>query len=222
MPVHHRLRFLTFPMRTSRLCSLWPDMRPLRFRRVPFGRDVAFDPGGATASRIAMPHMLPSTVPSVSASATFFLSWLNPPPHPITVYASHPPSPTTAQHSLPGGALPPYRGRSFTGRIASASPDAPEPEVRIHLPPADSLSLSRSRFRRSRTRLSARVWAAGLATGSAETRRVFRYRVNRRQYLCRAIFQYRSAAGRGAGLNARWIGRSLNSDRVQAKPSTIR
>src|SRR6476646_11867154 len=48
-------------MRTSRLCSLWPAMRPLRFRRVPFGRDGAFDPGGATASRIAMPHMLPST-----------------------------------------------------------------------------------------------------------------------------------------------------------------
>src|SRR6202045_3170786 len=129
MPVHHRLRFLSFPMQTSRLCSLWPDMRPLRFRRAPFGRDVAFDPGGATASRIAMPHMLPSTVPSVSASAKFFLSWLNPTPHPITVYASHPPSPTTAQHSLPGGALPPYRGRSFTGRIASASPDAPEPEL---------------------------------------------------------------------------------------------
>jgi len=56
MPVHHRLRFLTFPMRASRLCSLWPAMRPLRFRRVPFGRDGAFDPGGATASRIAMPH----------------------------------------------------------------------------------------------------------------------------------------------------------------------
>jgi hypothetical protein len=85
-----------------------------------------------------MPHMLPSTVPSVSASAKFFLSWLNPTPHPITVYASHPPSPTTAQHSLPGGALPPYRGRSFTGRNASASPDAPEPEVRIHLPPPAS------------------------------------------------------------------------------------
>src|SRR5580658_10188724 len=77
------------------------------------------------------------------------------------------------------------------------------PMVRIHSPPADSLSLSRSSFRRSRTRLSARVWAAGLATGSAETRRGFRYRVNRRQYLCRAIFQYRGAAGRGAGLNAR-------------------
>jgi len=138
MPVHHRLRFLTFPMRASRLCSLWSDMRPLRFRRVPFGRDVAFDPGGATASRITMPHILPSTVPSVSASATLLISWLNPPPHPITVYASHPPLPTTTQHSLPGGALPPYRGRSFTGRIASASPDAPEPKVRIHLPPAES------------------------------------------------------------------------------------
>src|SRR5262250_3091086 len=138
MPVHHRLRLLTFPMRTSRLCSLWPDMRSLRFRRVPFGRDVAFDPGGATASRVAIPHILPSTVPSVSASATFFLSWLNPPPHPITVYASHPPSPTTAQHSLPGGALLPYRGRFFTGRNASASPDAPERKVRIHSPPAKS------------------------------------------------------------------------------------
>src|SRR5215471_11601542 len=135
MPVHHRLRFLTFPMRTSRLCSLWPDMRSLRFRRFPFGRDGTFDPGGATASRIAMPHILPSTVPSVSASATLFLSWLNPPPHPITVYASHPPSPTTAQHSLPGGALPPYRGRSFTGRTSSASPDALRPRARIRFPP---------------------------------------------------------------------------------------
>src|SRR5215471_11458687 len=138
MPVHHRLRFLTFPMRTSRLCSLWPDMRSLRFRRVPFGRDGTFDPGGAMASRLAMPHILPSTVPSVSASPTFFLSWLNPPPHPITVYASHPSSPTTAQHSLPGGALPPYRGRSFTGRNASASPDAPELKFRIQFPPAES------------------------------------------------------------------------------------
>src|ERR1700736_3478949 len=42
-------------------------------------------------------------------------------------------------------------------------------------------------------RLSARLCAAGLATGSAETRRVLQDRANRRQYLCRAIFQYRSA-----------------------------
>ena len=43
------------------------------------------------------------------------------------------------------------------------------PMVRIHPPPAESLSLFRSRFRRSRTRLSARVCADGLATASAET-----------------------------------------------------
>src|SRR6516162_8372586 len=164
MPVHHRLRFLTFPMRASRLCSLWSDMRPLRFRRVPFERDVAFDPGGATASRITMPHILPSTVPSVSASATLLISWLNPRPHPITVYASHPPLPTTTQHSLPGGALPPYRGRSFTGRIAPASPDAPELQVRIHSPPAKSLlrtlnlRLSQSRGSPSETPPRSGAW----------------------------------------------------------------
>src|ERR1700730_17983457 len=77
-------------------------------------------------------------VPSVSACAMLPLSWLNLPPHPITVYASHPPSPTTTQHSLPGGALPPYRSRSFTGRTASASPHAPELRARIRLPPSVS------------------------------------------------------------------------------------
>ena|SRR6516165_11839523 len=47
-------------------------------------------------------------------------------------------TPITGRPPLPGGALPPYRGRSFTGRIAPASPDAPELKVRIHLPPAES------------------------------------------------------------------------------------
>src|SRR5215472_3852172 len=75
MPVHHRLRFLTFPMRTSRLCSLWPDMRSLRFRRVPFGRDVTFDPGGATASRVAIPHILPSTVGDGGCEAYTVIGW---------------------------------------------------------------------------------------------------------------------------------------------------
>jgi len=178
MPVHHRLRFLTFPMRASRLCSLWPDMRPLRFRRAPFGRDGTFDLGGATASRIVMPHMLPSTVPSVSASATFFLSWLNPPPHPITVYASHPPSPTTAQHSLPGGALPPYRGRSFTGRIASASPDAPELRVRVHSPPADSPSLAGFLLPVSKSRQLPRRARARPGGVAAETRRARQHHAN--------------------------------------------
>src|SRR5712671_5033467 len=64
----------------------------------------------------------------------------------------------------------------------------------VRLSPASAIELREPR-------LSARVCAAGLATGSAETRRVFRYRANRRQYLCRAIFQYRGAAD-GVGENA--------------------
>jgi hypothetical protein len=46
--------------------------------------------------------MLPSTLLTGSASAVFWLSRLNSTPHAITVYASHPPSPATTQHSLPG------------------------------------------------------------------------------------------------------------------------
>src|SRR5580704_17971642 len=64
MPVHHRLRFLTFPMRTSRLCSLWPDMRPLRFRRVPFGRDVAFDGSERLGLRKVTSFVAQSPTPS--------------------------------------------------------------------------------------------------------------------------------------------------------------
>src|SRR5271154_419791 len=126
MPVHHRLRLLAFPMRASRLFSLWPDVRPLRFRRGPFVRDVVSDTGGATApGALTVPHVLPSTIMNVSASAILCFSVLNLTPHAITVYASHPPSPATTQHSLPGSALPLYRSRSFTGRNAPASPDAP-------------------------------------------------------------------------------------------------
>ena len=57
-----------------------------------------------------------------------------------------------------------------------------------------------STFEGPEPRLSARVCAGGLATGSVETRRVFRYRANRRQYLCRAIFQYRTAGDVGSSL----------------------
>ena len=65
-------------------------------------RDVVFDPGRASAPRIAVPHMLPSTLLTVSASAISWFSRLNSTPHTITVYASQPPSPPTKQHSLPG------------------------------------------------------------------------------------------------------------------------
>src|SRR5438046_3405757 len=46
--------------------------------------------------------MLPSTLLTGSASASFCLSRLNSQPHSIVVYASLPPLPTTPQHSLPG------------------------------------------------------------------------------------------------------------------------
>src|SRR5271166_6691176 len=46
--------------------------------------------------------MLPSTLLTVSASASFGISELNSAPHRIAVYASQPPSPTTTQHSLAG------------------------------------------------------------------------------------------------------------------------
>jgi len=95
MPVHHRLRFLTFPdADQSALQPVAGHETSQVSERVPFGRDVAFDP---PAERRQSRHSdcrtcLPSTVPSVSASRkVYFFSWLNPPPHPITVYASHPP-----------------------------------------------------------------------------------------------------------------------------------
>src|SRR5215208_7814579 len=113
-------------MRASRLFSRWSSVRSLRFRRIPFRRDVAFDPGGATAPRITVPHMLPSTIMTGSASATLSISRLNPTPQRIAVYASQLPSPTTTQHSLPGGPLRPYPCRSFTGWNTPASPDAPK------------------------------------------------------------------------------------------------
>src|SRR5216684_8076210 len=89
-------------MRTLGALCHRSNVRSPRFRRDPFVRDVVFDPGRASAPRIAVPHMLPSTLLTASASAISWISWLNSTPHTITVYASHPPSPATTQHSLPG------------------------------------------------------------------------------------------------------------------------
>ena len=68
----------------------------------------------------------------------------------------------------------------------------------------ESVSLPQPVSKGRQPRLSARVCAAGLETGSAETHGVFRYRANRRQYLCRTIFQYRSAAGGLLALPIGW------------------
>src|SRR4029078_5372413 len=77
--------------------------RPPRFRCDPFARDVAFDPGRASAPRMSVPHMLPSSEGKPSAPALSDLSWLNPTSHAIAVYASQPLSPVATQHSLPSG-----------------------------------------------------------------------------------------------------------------------
>src|SRR5262249_23712713 len=71
VPVHHRLRLLTFPMRTvPRPRHLRPVTRYPSFRRDPFARDVALDPGGTTMPRITASHMLRSTMKTVSAPAS--------------------------------------------------------------------------------------------------------------------------------------------------------
>jgi hypothetical protein len=100
--VHHRLRLLAFPMRTLGPWCHRSDAGPPRFRRDPLLRDGVFDHGRASAPRMTAPHVLPSTLLTGSASASFCLSRLNSPPHSIVVYASLPPLPATTQHSLPG------------------------------------------------------------------------------------------------------------------------
>src|ERR1700751_5155527 len=69
-----------------------------------------------------------------------------------------------------------------------------ELKVRIHLPPADSPSLSRSHFRASRTRAFPAGVRGSLDDGVSRDAAGFPLGANRRQCLCRAIFQYRSAA----------------------------
>src|SRR5262245_13556531 len=82
------------------------DPRSPSFRCDPFARDVALDPSRASAPRIAVPPMLPSSQSKLSAPAMSDLSWLNPTPHAIAVYASRPLSPVATQHSLSSGRYP--------------------------------------------------------------------------------------------------------------------
>ena len=105
-PLPRQLRLLDFPSWPGIAVATAGGMRSPRFRRDPFIRDVASDPGRATVPCIAAPHMLPSAVATASAPATSRISWLNPTPHMIAVYASPWSSPAPTQHSLPGGRYP--------------------------------------------------------------------------------------------------------------------
>src|SRR3954462_2158173 len=68
-PVPRQLRLLDFLSRPGIAPATAGQTRSLRFRRAPFLRDVASDPGRATGPRIAAPHMLPSAPVTASAPA---------------------------------------------------------------------------------------------------------------------------------------------------------
>src|SRR5262245_499992 len=71
-------------MRTRSTHGLWSDAGYPRFRRDPFARDVALDPGGSTMPRITASHMLRSTVKTVSAPAiSSFRGSIPHPTHPL-------------------------------------------------------------------------------------------------------------------------------------------
>src|SRR5260370_22066812 len=110
--VPRQLRLLDFLSRPGSTQATAGQTRSPRFQRDPSVRDVASDPGRATVPRITAPHMLPSAIATASAPAISRISWLNPTPHTITVYASPWSSPSTTQHSLPGGPYP-FPGPDF-------------------------------------------------------------------------------------------------------------
>ena len=76
-----------------------------RFRHDPFARDVASDPGGAMAPRDGGATHVAFGSDDGLGLHNVVISWLNPTPHAITVYASDPALPRRPQHSLPGGSL---------------------------------------------------------------------------------------------------------------------
>src|SRR6516165_4929816 len=103
--VHHRLRLLVFPIRTRSAHGLWSDTRYPSFRRDPFARDVALDPGGMTMPRIPASLMLRSTIMTVSAPAiSSFRGSLPHPTQPLCTLRVRRHRRLT-QHSLPGGLL---------------------------------------------------------------------------------------------------------------------
>jgi hypothetical protein len=76
-----------------------------RFRHDPFARDMALDPGGAMAPRDCGTTHVAFGAHDGLGPHNVVISWLNPIPHAITVYASDPALPRRPQHSLPGGSL---------------------------------------------------------------------------------------------------------------------
>jgi hypothetical protein len=133
-----------------------------RFRHVPFMREMASDPGRAAAPRITAPFMLPSPQRTGSASATSVITWLNPIPHMIAVYASAPPLPVGPATLATGRLATPYLGGTSTRWTAPASPGAPDstgPPV-TRCPPMGWSDWQGDRVVRSRVGLAASTLAA--------------------------------------------------------------
>ena len=122
--VHHRLRFLTFPMRTRAEHCRWPSVGSPSFRCVPFARDVLLDPGRTTVPRITALLVLRSTISTVSAPATclFRGSITNPTQLLCTLRGRR--YRRLTQHLLLGAPLRAYPDRSFAGWTAPASAGA--------------------------------------------------------------------------------------------------
>jgi hypothetical protein len=110
-------------MRTLGALCHRSNVRSPRFRRDPFVRDVVFDHGRASAPRIAGPHMLPSTLLTVSASAEFWFrgSIAHPTRSLCTLRSRRRRRPRNTRYRAPATAYP---DRSLTGRITPALPGA--------------------------------------------------------------------------------------------------
>jgi len=97
---------------------------PLWFRRRPSIHDAVHDPGGASPSRIATAHMLPSFDGKNSASANFHISGLTTVPCMAPVYASDPALPRRPQDSVPACPLQLWPDETFTHKSSTAFPNA--------------------------------------------------------------------------------------------------
>ena len=113
-PVPRQLRLLDFLSWPGIAEATAGQARSPKFRRVPFARNGVFDLGRASAPRITVPHMLPSTCVTVSAPAN--LKFRGSIAHSMQSlctlrHGRHLPQRNTHYQA---GATP-YLGRTFTG-----------------------------------------------------------------------------------------------------------
>jgi hypothetical protein len=136
---------------------------PPRFRHDPFARDMASDPGGAMAPRDRGTTHFALGAHDGLGLHNVVISWLNPIPHAITVYASDPASPRrphtryrAARYALPGRDLHPLDHASLPG-APCADPYRERLSLNVHAPLIDSGSVVSSMCPRQLSRRSKRL-----------------------------------------------------------------